>query len=133
MDKISEMLTNIRNAQQAGHAEVAVSYSKLRLSIANILEKEGFLESVARDKDGDKEKIRIRLKYFRISNTKNVPAIKGLKKISKPGQRIYVKSKDIRSVKNRYGLSIISTSQGVMSGEESRKMGLGGEYICQVW
>lgn len=133
MDKISEMLTNIRNAQQAGHKEVAVSYSKLKLSIANILEKEGFLEAVSREKEGEKEKIRIKLKYFRISNTQRTPAIKGLRKISKPGQRIYIKSKDIKSVKNKYGLSIISTSRGVMSGEESRKQGLGGEYVCEVW
>lgn len=133
MDKISEMLTNIRNAQKAGHDDVAVSYSKLKLSIANILEKEGFLDSVIKEKEGEAQKIRMKLKYYRISNTSNIPAIKGLKKISRPGQRIYVKSRDIKNVKNKYGLAIISTSRGVMTGEESKKMGLGGEYICEIW
>jgi small subunit ribosomal protein S8 len=133
MDKISEMLTTIRNAQMAGHKEVAVGASKLKLSVAKILEREGFLESVSKEKNNNIENLKLKLKYFRISNTKTVPAITGLKKISKPGQRIYVKSKEIRSVKNGYGLAVISTSRGVISGDESKKLGLGGEYICEVW
>lgn len=133
MDKIAEMLTQIRNAQMAGHSDITVSASKLRVAIAKILEKEGFVEKVAEDKVNNISKLKIALKYHRVSNTKKVPAITGIKKISKEGQRIYVKNKDISKVKNRFGVAIVSTSRGVMTGEESKKMGLGGEYICEVW
>ena len=130
MDKISEMLTKIRNAQMAEHKEVAIKPSKLRIALAEILEKEGFVEKISRESEG---MIKIILKYYQISPTKKVPAIKGLKKISKSGQRIYIKNKDIKNVKNNYGTAIISTSKGVMTGAESKKLGLGGEYICEVW
>ena len=130
MDKISEMLTKIRNAQMAGHKEVVIKPSKLRIALAGILEKEGFVEKATRDTQG---LIKIILKYYQASPTKKIPAIKGIKKISKSGQRIYIKNKDIKNVKNNYGTAIISTSKGVMTGVESRKLGLGGEYICEVW
>lgn len=131
MDKIAEMLTKIRNAQIAGHREVVVKPSKLKFALAGILRKEGYLEEVSQEKDG--RGIKIVLKYYQASNTQKVPAIKGLRKISKSGQRAYVKNKDIKSVKNSYGTAIFSTSKGIMTGEESKKKGLGGEYICQVW
>ncbi len=130
MDKISEMLTKIRNAQMAGHKEVAIKPSKLRIALAGILEKEGFVEKTSMDAQG---LIKIILKYYQITPTRKIPAIKGIKKISKSGQRIYIKNKDIKNVKNNYGTAIISTSKGVMTGAESRKLGLGGEYICEVW
>lgn len=130
MDKISEMLTKIRNAQMAGLKDVAIKPSKLKFALAEILEKEGFIESVSREKEG---MIKIILKYYQISQTNKIPAIKGMKKVSKAGQRIYVKNKDIKNVKNNYGLAIFSTSKGIMTGEESKKLGLGGEYICEVW
>jgi small subunit ribosomal protein S8 len=132
MDKISDMLTKIRNAQMAGHGEVAIPHSGFKLALAKILEKEGFVASVAETKD-ERKMIKIALKYNQISNTKKLPAITGLKKISKPGQRIYVKNKNIRNVKNKFGIAIVSTSKGIMTGAESRKLGLGGEYICEVW
>ena len=133
MDKISEMLTKIRNAQMAGHAEVNVDHSKLKLALALILEREGFVEAVHSDKNPEAREIRIVLKYHRENNTKKIPAISGLKKVSHLGQRIYIKNKDIKNVKNKYGVAIISTSKGIMTGEESKKLGLGGEYICEVW
>lgn len=132
-DTIAEMLTRIRNAQKAGLLEVCFSASKLKLAIAKILEKEGFVESVEREKNEESDQIKVELKYFKISNTKKNPAITEIKKISKQGQRIYVRSKDIKNVKNKYGTAIISTSKGVMTGAEARKNGLGGEYICEVW
>jgi len=132
MDKISEMLTKIRNAQMVGHKEVTIRPSKFKLALAKILEEEGFIKSVSRDKDKNAA-IRIILKYYQISNTEKVPAINGLKKVSKPGQRIYIKNKDIKKVKNKFGIAIISTSKGIMTGEQSRKIGLGGEYICKIW
>lgn len=134
MDKVADMLTHIRNAQMAGHNEVLISASKLKLSIAKILEKEGFVSSAQLEKTNNNlNRIRIGLKYYSISNTRKTPAIKGLRRMSKEGQRIYMKNKEIRSVKNKYGIAIISTSKGIMTGEESKKMGLGGEYICEVW
>lgn len=133
MDNISDMLTQIRNAQKAGLLELCFSASKLKLAIAKILEKEGFIDSVAREKNDARDQIKVGLKYFKISNTKKNPAITGIKRISKQGQRIYVRNKDIRNVKNKYGIAIVSTSRGVMTGAEARKNGLGGEYICEVW
>lgn len=130
MDKVSEMLTQIRNAQMAGHKEVDIKKSKIRFALAKILEKEGFVEKVSEEKEGA---IKIILKYYPTSLTEKNPAISGIRKISKSGQRIYIKKKDIKNVKNKYGLAVISTSKGLMTGEESKKIGLGGEYICEVW
>ncbi|HRY82653.1 MAG TPA: 30S ribosomal protein S8 [Candidatus Moranbacteria bacterium] len=130
MDKISEMLTKIRNAQMAGQKETVIRPSKLRFALAEILKKEGFIEAVSMEKEG---LIKITLKYYQASKTRKIPAITGLRKISKSGQRIYIKNKDIKDVKNNYGTAILSTSKGVMTGSESRKLGLGGEYICEVW
>ena len=133
MDTLSQMLTKIRNAQMAGHKEVLINASKLKFSVAKVLEKEGFIELASREKNNQHENIKISLKYYRVSNTEKIPAIRGIKKISKPGQRIYIKNKDIRSVKNSFGLAIISTSRGIMTEKEAKEAGLGGEYICQVF
>lgn len=132
MDKIAEMLTKIRNAQMAGHKEVFFKTSKLKFALAKILEKEGFVEEVSEEKNKE-EILKIILKYNVISKTQKNPAISGIRKISKSGQRIYIKSKEIKNVKNRYGVAILSTSKGIMTGEEAKKLGLGGEYICEVW
>lgn len=132
-DTIAEMLTQIRNAQKAGHKEARFNASKLKLAIAKILEKEGFVESVVQEKNGEPSKIKVELKYFKISNTKKIPAINQINRVSKQGQRIYVRSEDIKNVKNKFGISIVSTSKGVMTGEEAKKSGLGGEYICEVY
>ncbi len=133
LDPISEMLTKIRNAQTAGLSNVSLSSSNLKLALAKILEKEGFIESVVKEKQADFDVLKIVLKYYTVSNTQKIPAIKGLRRISKEGQRIYVRNKDIKQVKNNYGIAIISTSKGVMTDYESKKSGLGGEYICEVW
>jgi len=132
-DPIAEMLTRIRNAQRAGKRDVTFSASNLKFSIGKILEKEGFVESVSKEKIGNFEKIKIVLKYHVISRTQKTPAINDIKRVSKEGQRIYVGSKDIKGVKNRYGIGVISTSKGVMTNAEAKKNGLGGEYICEVW
>jgi len=135
LDPIAEMLTRLRNAQMAGHKEVEMSASKLKLAIAKILEREGFVEDVIQLKDSDSnfDKLKVVLKYYKKSNTEKLPAIKGLRRISKEGQRIYVGKSDIRKVKNGYGIGIISTSKGIMTDQESKMQGLGGEYICEVW
>jgi small subunit ribosomal protein S8 len=132
-DTIAEMLTRIRNAQLAGKKEVRIKASKLKLAIAKILEQEGFVEYAGEEVVNDLKNIKIDLKYYRVSNTQKIPAIRDIQRVSREGQRIYVQTKDIRNVKNKFGISIISTSKGVMTGAEARKNGLGGEYICEVW
>ncbi len=134
LDPIADMLTRIRNAQQAGHLEVIIPFSKLKMSIVNILQKKGLIES-AEKKKNDEYKfpvIVIKLKYKQKEN-KTVPAINSLKRISKEGQRIYIKKDDIHRIKNGLGFRIISTSQGVLTSDEAKKKGLGGEVICEIW
>lgn len=132
-DPISDMLTRIRNAQMAGLKEVSVPFSKLKMVIAEILEKENFVEMARKVKVGKFDVIMINLRYNKVSNTQKEPAITGIQRVSKTGQRIYVKKGEIRKVKNNYGISIISTSKGLMTGGAARKMGLGGELICEIW
>ena len=128
MDPISDMFTAIRNALTVKHPTVTIPFSNLKYEIVKILEKEGFIEKV--EKKGKKAKrfVEITLKY-----TDNLPAISGLKRISKPGQRIYSNRRKIKRVKGGYGIAIISTSKGLMTNKEARKQKLGGEIICEVW
>ena len=133
LDPIAEMLTSIRNAQRAGKKAVIIHASNLKFAIAKILEKEGFVESVNKEKINNHEKITVGLKYYVVSNTKKIPAIKELKRISKQGQRIYLKNREIKNVKNNFGIAVVSTSKGIMTHAEAKKSGLGGEYICEVW
>lgn len=133
LDPISDMLTRIRNAQMAGRRETAIPFSKLRWAIAKVLENEKFIKATVKKKTDKFEFIKIILKYKEISNTQKAPAISGIKRISKEGQRIYLKKDKIRKVKNGYGVAIISTSKGLLTGEDAYKRKLGGEYICEVW
>lgn len=127
-DPISDMLTRIRNAQAVAHQTVNVPFSKLKLNLAEILKKEGFIEEVFIRGKKVKKIIEIKLKY-----EKGKPAIRELKRISKPGKRIYQGKNDLRPVRQGYGLMIISTSRGLMTNKEARKKGLGGEVICEMW
>lgn len=133
LDPIADMLTRIRNAQMVKHKEVSVPFSKLKLSIAKILEQRNFIESVKKEMGETFPVLKIVLKYDVVSNTEKNPAIREIKRVSRQGQRIYVKKTDIKSVKNGYGISIVSTSKGMMTGDKAKKMGLGGEIICEVW
>jgi len=133
LDPISDTLTRIRNAQKAGHSFVVLPSSKIKMAIIKILENTGFIELAKKEKAGKFEKIKVFLRYNKISGSQKEPAISGIQRISREGQRIYVKKDRIRKVKSGYGIAIISTSKGVMTGEEARKLGLGGEYICEVW
>ena len=133
LDPIADMLTRIRNAQAAGHAKVPVRASKLKYIIAQILEREGFVARVEKETTGTHEMLCIWLKYAQISPTKKVPAIQEITRISKQGCRIYVKGHEVKKVKNGYGVAIISTSKGVMTGRDAYRQGLGGEYLCRVW
>lgn len=122
------MLTQIRNAQAVGHPTIDVPFSKIKYEIAKLLEKNNLVGKV--EKKGKKTNIiiTIELKY-----QNKIPEISGLKTISKPGQRIYLKSKEIQAVRGGYGIAIVSTSKGLMTDKEARKQKLGGELICKVW
>ena len=126
-DPISDMLTRIRNAQAALHQTVIVPFSQLKFNLVKILEKEGFINEVSVRGRKVKKNIEIKLKY-----EKNQPIISGLKRVSKPGQRIYAAKDEIRPIRQGYGLAVISTSQGLMTDKEARIKKLGGEIICEV-
>lgn len=129
------MLTKIRNAQMAGHTSVTFPSSKVKLSIARILERRGFVDRVTEEdtEGGYGKRLFVVLRYHRVSPTQLDPAIRGLRRVSRGGQRRYVKREEIRKVKNGFGCAIVSTSKGVMTGTEAYHSGLGGEYICEVW
>ena len=129
MDPISDMLTVIRNAQAVNKEKVIFPFSNFKYEIAAVLEKEGFVKKVEKRGRKDKTKIEIILKYDKTGE----PAILGLKKISKPGQRIYKGHKDISAVRSGYGIAIISTPSGLVTDREARKKKIGGEVICEVW
>ena len=129
MDPIADMLTIIRNAQAVNKETVKVSYSRIKFKLAQILAREGFIEDVEERRKKVKSLIIIKLKYA----SDGSPSISNIKRISTPGQRIYVKFDEIQKVKGGYGKVIISTSRGLMEGGEARKQKLGGEHICNLW
>jgi len=133
LDPISDMLTRIRNAQMAGRGEVVIPASKLKWAMAKILENKKFIDSASKEKADEFDVIKIILKYKKISRTQKQPAISGIRRVSRQGQRIYLKKDKIKKVKNGYGIAIISTSKGLLTGEEAYKKKIGGEYICEVW
>ena len=126
-DPIADMLTRIRNANAQKHATVDVPYSKEKEAIANILLAEGFVEAIDIIEDSYKT-IRITLKY--VNNTK---VIQGLKRISKPGLRIYAKTEELPRVLNGLGIAIISTSKGIMTDKAARQENVGGEVLAYIW
>ena len=124
-DLISDLLTRIRNALLVRHSDVKMRYFRIGEMILNILKKQGFIY----DYICDGENLMIKLKY----DTAGYPVIEGLNRISKPGLRVYVNKNNIPSIQGGLGLAIISTSQGLMTGNEAKKQGIGGEVICTIW
>ncbi len=123
-DPIADMLTRIRNAHMALHKEVSVPRSKMKEALAGILKQEGYVEDVTvSDRD-----ITIALKYV-----KGRPAITGLRRISKPGRRVYVGARQIPRVQNGLGICVLSTSKGVLDGSAASEQNSGGELLCEVW
>ena len=127
-DPISDMLTRIRNANSHRKATVDIPYSKVKNSIADILVNEGFVESKDILQDGSHQTIRLTLKY--VNKTR---VIQGLKKISKPGLRIYASVEELPRVLNGLGIAIISTSKGIMTDKEARKQNVAGEVLAYIW
>lgn len=124
-DPITDMLNRIRNAQAVSHKTVSIPFSKLKYEIAQILEKQGFVKKIEKKGRNLKRAIEITLKY--------PVTISGLKRVSRPGQRIYAGFKEIRSSKGGYGILIISTPKGLMTNKQAKKNKLGGEVLCEIW
>ena len=129
-DPIADMLTRIRNANTAKHDTVDVPSSKMKLAIAEILLKEGFIKSFEVIEEGNFSTIRMALKY---GADKNQRIITGIKRISKPGLRAYVGAEDMPKVLGGLGIAIVSTNKGVMTDKEARALNVGGEVLCFVW
>ncbi len=128
-DPIADMLTRIRNAVKAKFNSVDITGSKLKVEIAKILKDEGYIRNYKFLKDGKQGILRVYLRY----GNGQADVVYGLKRISKPSRRVYVKSKDIKPVLNGMGISILSTSRGVMSDKKARKENVGGEILCNIW
>ena len=129
-DPIADMLTRIRNANTAKHDTVDVPSSKMKLAIADILVNEGYVQKYDIIEDGNFKTIRITLKY---GADKNEKIISGLKRISKPGLRVYANKEDLPKVLGGLGIAILSTNQGVITDKEARKLGVGGEVLAFIW
>lgn len=128
-DPIADMLTRIRNAQAVHHDWVTAPSSKVKVAILDILKQEGYVGDYRVSRDGVKETVRIRLTY----NKADKPSITGLRRVSKPGLKVYVDKKELPRFYGGRGLSIISTSNGVMTGQDAWRRGIGGELLCFVW
>ncbi len=128
-DPISDMLNRIKNAQQVHKDLTTTPFSKVKFNIAELLKKNGFVADAKSKGRGIKKIIIVYLKY----NNDDSLIMNGFKRVSKPGQRIYYPAKDIKRIKSGFGISIISTSKGIMTGQEARKNKLGGEIMLEVW
>jgi small subunit ribosomal protein S8 len=127
-DPITDMLNQIRNAKAVEKPEVSIPLSKAKYEVAKILAQEGFIGEVKKTVKGKIKSMKIILKY-----DNGVSKISDLRRVSKPGQRIYAKVSEIKRVKGGYGIAVISTSKGLMTNKEAHKLKLGGEIICEVW
>jgi len=128
-DPIADMLTRVRNASRARHTEVVVPASRTKREIARILKEEGFIADVREERAGPAQMLRIELKYV----DGKVPVVSGLKRISKPGLRVYAQKTDIPRVLGGLGIVIVSTSKGIMTGSQAKQAQLGGEILAYIW
>ncbi len=126
-DPIADMLTRMRNALAIGKKEVVLPTSKIKVNIASILKREGYIDDFSEEKENYGQ-LKISLKY-----KGKTPAIKSLKRVSKPGRRVYAKRDNLPVVLNNFGLALLSTPQGLMTNKEAKKVGLGGEVLCEIY
>jgi len=133
-DPISDMLTRIRNAAMVGQSLVAMPSSKMKVSIAEILQHEGFIDEheVVNGEKPNQPVLRVRLKYVGQRRERR-PVISGLERISRPGRRVYTNKSEIPWVLSGIGIAILSTPKGVMTGQRARQLGVGGELLCKIW
>ena len=131
-DPIADMLTRIRNAIMVRHDSVTMPSSKIKVAIAKILKEEGYVQSYQVTNDVPQPQLIVQLKY--IGDLKHQrPVITGLKRVSKPGRRLYTSAQEIPWVRSGMGISILSTPKGVLTGQQARRLNVGGEVICYVW
>jgi small subunit ribosomal protein S8 len=128
-DPIADMLTRVRNAAQARHATVDVPFSKVKLAITKILEQEGYIAGFEIHEDGARKSLRMQLKY----DSQRRPVVNGLRRLSRPGLRVYAGMHDIPRVLGGIGTVVVSTNRGIMTGREARRRHLGGELIAEIW
>ena len=128
-DPVSDFLTRVRNAIKARQQKVDVPHSKLKVEMARILKEEGYVLNYKLTEEGAKKYIRLYLKY----TPSNLPVISRVQRVSRPGCRVYVGSKEIPRVLGGLGINILTTPKGVMTGNTARKEGVGGEVLCQIW
>ncbi len=131
-DMIADSITRIRNAQMRGLEVTQLLYSKIVEAIVKILQEKGYIESYKVVEEGNKKYINVVLKYEEVGKKKK-PAINEIKRISKPGRRVYKGKEEIKRFKNGYGTIIVSTSKGVLPNDEAYRLGVGGEVLCSVW
>jgi len=131
-DPIADMLTRIRNALMAGHTSVRAPSSKIKVAIAKILKEEGFVEDYYVTRERPQPQLVVRLKYVGERKERH-PVITGLKRVSKPGCRVYTRTSQIPWVRSGVGIAILTTPKGVLTGQQARRLGVGGEVLCQVW
>ena len=129
-DTIADMLTRIRNANMVKHQIVQIPVTKMSIAIALILKEEGFIENFNNYEEDNKQYLLLSLKYLGKSRQ---PVISKIKRISKPGLRVYSKSKDLPKVLDNLGIAIMSTSKGVMTNLKAKELGIGGEVLCYIW
>jgi len=127
-DPVADMLTRIRNAVTARHTRVLIPASKMKLGIARVLKEEGYIKDIEILKDNPQGTLRLTLRYI-----DKKPVLTQLKRVSKPGLRVYTKRTDILRVRGGLGIAILSTPKGLMTGANAYKQGMGGEVICYVW
>jgi small subunit ribosomal protein S8 len=128
-DPVGDFLTRIRNAMRARHQKLDVPASKLKAEIARILKEEGYIANYKPTEEDGMKVIRVYLKY----NTNNESVIRDLKRVSRPGCRVYQGKDEIRRVQGGFGIAILTTPKGVMTGRQARREGVGGELLCEVW
>jgi len=128
-DTISDMLTRIRNAGTARQLETTCPFSKQKLAIAKVLEEAGFISNVHTESREGHPALVISIRY----DDRGRPLIDGIRRVSKPGRRVYVGAKDIKKVRSGLGISVISTSKGILSDDAAREASVGGEVVCEVW
>ncbi|MEQ1564086.1 MAG: 30S ribosomal protein S8 [Myxococcota bacterium] len=128
-DPIADMLTRIRNAQLAGHAQLVFPRSNLKVEIAKILSTEGFIEGFVEEAQGAQGALKLFLKY----DNANKGTIRGIRRVSRPSRRVYVGKEEVPRVRNGLGIAILTTPRGVLTDAQARRAGVGGEVICHVW
>jgi small subunit ribosomal protein S8 len=131
-DPIADMLTRIRNAQMREHPTVSMPHSSVKVAIAEVLQKEGYIEAYKVLPEKPQSVLQVTLKYVGDRRTRR-SVITGLERISRPGRRVYVGKGEIPWVLSGMGISIVTTSRGIMTGQQARRMGVGGEVLCKVW